>query len=95
MSGKLDCLRLYYEFFSKAFVFIKLLKFKSERRYFIYNFCSENDNIYVTKKTKIERKLKIHIIRLVGEGLIDIIPSFVSLFSILTPSYHMYSVSIS
>ena len=48
LSGKLDCLKLYYEFFSKAFVFIKLLKFKSERRYFIYNFCSENDNIYVT-----------------------------------------------
>ena len=41
-----------------------------------------------------ERKLKIRIIRLVGEGLIVIIPSFLSLFSPLTPSYHMYSVSI-
>ena len=47
------------------------------------------------KKTKIERKLKIRIIRSVGEGLILVItPSFVSLFSPLTPSYHMYSVSI-
>ena len=51
-------------------------------------------SLFKKKKTKIERKLKIHIIRLVGEGLIVIIPSFVSLFSILTPSYHMYSVSI-
>ena len=52
-------------------------------------------SLFKKKKTKIERKLKIHIIRLVDEGLIVIIPSFVSLFSILTPSYHMYSVSIS
>ena len=51
-------------------------------------------SLFKKKKTKIERKLKIHIIRLVGEGLIVIIPSFVSLFSPLTPSYHMYSVSI-
>lgn len=51
-------------------------------------------SLFKKKKAKIERKLKIHIIRLVGEGLIVIIPSFVSLFSILTLSYHMYSVSI-
>lgn len=50
-------------------------------------------SLFKKKKTKIERKLKIRIIRLVGEGLIVIIPSFASLFSPLTPSFLMYSVS--